>query len=122
MSSHPETLDHMLAAWNESDPVKIRSLLERALDPAIRFVDPSIDVTGIDGFEANVHEVQARIPGAVYSRTSGVDSHNRFYRYTWAIHRDGALLIPGFDVTEITEDERVRCVMGFFGPLPEIDA
>jgi len=121
MSSHPETFDHMLAAWNESDPVRIRQLLERALDPGIRFVDPSVDVTGIDGFEANVHEVQARIPGAVYSRTSGVDSHHRFYRYTWAIHRDGELLMPGYDVAETAEDGRVRCVMGFFGPLPEID-
>jgi hypothetical protein len=122
MSDYPASFDHMLAAWNESDATLVRGHLERALTPGVRFVDPSIDVTGIDGFEANVHEVQARIPGAVYSRTSGVDSHHRFYRYTWAIHRDGALLVPGFDVAEVAEDGRVRCVMGFFGPLPEIDA
>ena len=61
------------------------------------------------------------MPGAVYSRTSGVDSHHRFYRYTWAIHRDGELVMPGYDVAETAEDGRVRCVMGFFGPLLAID-
>ena len=31
MSSHPESLDLMLAAWNESDPDKVRPLLDKAL-------------------------------------------------------------------------------------------
>ena len=119
MSDYPESFDHMLAAWNESDPGKVRDHLERALAPDVRFVDPSIDVTGIDGFERNVHEVHERLPGASYARTSGVDAHHGFYRYAWAILRDGEVLLPGFDVVETTPDGRVACVMGFFGPLPE---
>lgn len=118
MSDYPESLDHMLAAWNETDPAKIRVLLEKALHPDVHFVDPSIDVTGIDGFEANVHEVHARVPGASYSRTSGVDSHHGLYRYNWAIHLDGKLLLAGFDVTETDEQARVKRVLGFFGELP----
>ena len=74
MSDYPVSFDHMLSAWNESDTKLVRQHLEQALAPGVRFADPSIDVTGIDGFEANVHEVHARLPGAVYSRTSGVDS------------------------------------------------
>lgn len=119
MATYPESFDHMLAAWNEPDSSLVRGHLELALAPGVRFVDPSIDVTGIDGFEANVHEVQDRIPGAIYSRTSGVDSHNGFYRYHWAIHKDGELLVPGFDVTQADESGRVVCVIGFFGPVPE---
>lgn len=119
MSSYPGAFDHMLAAWNEPNPTLVRGHLEQALAPGIRFVDPSIDVTGIDGFEANVHEVRAGLPGAVYSRTSGVDSQHDFHRYYWAIHQDGELLIEGFDVAETDKSGRVISVIGFFGPVPE---
>ena len=119
MTNHPQALDHMLAAWNEPDAIRVRSHLEKALSPNVRFVDPTIDVTGIDGFEKNVHEVKSSIPGAVYSRTSGVDSQHGFYRYHWAIHVDDKLLISGFDVTEVNEQGKVACVIGFFGDIPE---
>jgi hypothetical protein len=119
MSDYPVSLDHMLAAWNESDASLVRGHLDLALAPGIRFVDPSIDVTGIDGFEKNVFEVQARLPGAVYSRTSGVDSQHGFHRYHWAIHQDGKLVMPGFDVTETDPAGLVIRVVGFVGPLLE---
>ena len=120
MSNHPESLDHMLAAWNEPEPSRVREHLERALSPNVRFVDPTIDVTGIDGFEANVHEVHANIPGAVYSRASGVDSQHGFHRYHWAIHQNGECLVEGFDVTETDEAGKVVCVIGFFGAIPDL--
>ena len=120
MSSYPESFDHMLAAWNEPDPELVRSHLEKALSPGVRFVDPSIDTTGIDGFEANVHEVKKNNPGYVYSRVSAVDSQHGFHRYHWAIHnKDGELVLPGFDVVETDENERVASVVGFFGELPK---
>lgn len=120
MNKYPDTLDHMLAAWNELDSSQVRGHLEKALSPTVRFVDPSIDLAGIDEFERNVHEVKSKIPGAVYSRTSGVDSQHNFHRYHWAIHQDEKLLLAGFDVTETDEDGRVSCVIGFFGDIPEL--
>ncbi len=117
MSNVSNSLDQMLAAWNEADPTEVRRHLDLALAPNVHFVDPSIDLVGIDAFEANVHEVHARIPGAVYSRTSDVDDHHGCYRYHWAIHVDGELLIAGFDVTITDADDRVEKVIGFFGPL-----
>lgn len=119
MADYPEALDHMLAAWNEPDATLTRRHLDRALSPNVRFVDPSIDVTGIDGFEGNVHEVRAGLPGAVYSRTSGVDSQHGFHRYHWAIHQGDDLVLAGFDVTETDPSGRVLCVIGFFGQVPE---
>lgn len=121
MSKHPDSLNHMLAAWNELDASKVRAHLDKALSPDVRFVDPSIDVTGIDGFEANVHNVKASIPGAVYSRQSGVDSQHGFHRYHWAIHQNGKLLLEGFDVTQTDEDGKVMCVIGFFGKVPPLE-
>ena len=117
MAEIPESLEHMLAAWNEPDPSNVRSHLDVALSADVRFVDPSIDVTGIDAFEANVHEVRRKVPGATYSRTSDVDSQHDFHRYHWAIHDEGKLVLEGFDVTQTDATGRVVLVIGFFGPL-----
>ena len=117
MADYPPAFDHMLAAWNEREPEKIRAHLELALAPSCHFVDPSIETCGIDEFEANVREFRGRLPDAVCSRTSGVDGHHSLYRYEWAIHRAGELLLPGFDVAEVDEQARVLKVYGFFGPL-----
>lgn len=117
MTDWPASLDHMLAAWNEPEPSRVRGHLDKALSPRVRFVDPSIDLVGIDAFEANVHQVHQQIPGATYSRTSTIDSHHRHHRYHWAIHGDGELLLAGFDVTVTDEEGLVETVIGFFGPL-----
>ncbi|MEM7094259.1 MAG: nuclear transport factor 2 family protein [Actinomycetota bacterium] len=117
MSPIPPSFDHMLAAWNESDPAQVRRHLDRALSPEVHFVDPSVDIVGIDAFEANVHHVHEQIPDAVYSRTSEVDEHHGHYRYHWAIHLNDELLLAGFDVSIIDQAGRVEKVIGFFGPL-----
>jgi hypothetical protein len=119
--TYPNSLDHMLAAWNESDPSMVRGHLELALAPGVEFIDPSVETHGLDDFEANVHHVHAGIPGAVYSRTSGVDSHHGLHRYSWQITRDGEIVLIGFDVTEVDADRKVTRVLGFFGPLPDSD-
>jgi len=118
MSNYPKTLDHMLAAWNELDPAKVRGHLARALSPKVRFIDPTHDITGLDAFEKMVHEFRENLPDAVCSRSSGVDAHHRLVRYDWAIHRGGELMLPGFDVVETDEAGLVTQVLGFFGPLP----
>lgn len=120
MANYPEALDHMLNAWNEPDAARVRGHLDKALAANVRFVDPTIDVSGIDGFEQNVHEVRSRIPGAVYSRSSAVDSQHNFHRYHWAIHLEGELLVAGFDVAETDANGKVACVIGFFGELPQL--
>ena len=120
MPDHPEAFEHMLAAWNEADPSRVRAHLEKALAPDVRFVDPTIEVTDIDGFEENVHKVHADNPGYVYSRASNVDSQHGFHRYHWAIHtQEGDLVLPGFDVVETDSEGRVATVIGFFGELPK---
>ena len=117
MSDYPETLDHMLAAWNEPESDRVRAHLERALSPRVRFVDPTHDIAGIDAFETMVREFRARLPDAVCSRASVVDSHHLLYRYHWEIHRGDELLVQGFDVVETEPSGHVAQVLGFFGPL-----
>ena len=117
MTQAPASFDLMLAAWNEKDATKVRGHLEKAVSADVHFVDPAVDIVGIDAFEANVHHVHEQIPGAVYSRTSDVDEHHGHHRYHWAIHLEGELLLAGFDVAITDAANRVEKVIGFFGPL-----
>lgn len=117
MSSYPDELNHMLNAWNERDPGKVRAHLDLALAEDVRFSDPNIEVHGIDQFEQMIHEFRREHPNAVCSRTSDIDMHHRLCRYHWAIHDGDQLLLPGFDVVETEESGRVSLVLGFFGPL-----
>ena len=94
MTDVPDSLDQMLAAWNETDPGEVRAHLDRALAPQVRFVDPSVDIVGVEAFEANIHHVHEQLPGATYSRTSEIDHHHNHHRYHWAIHSGGELFWP----------------------------
>ena len=118
MSEIPDALDGMLRAWNERNPEKIRAHLDAALADDVIFIDPTHSIVGLDAFETMVREFRTQFPDAVCSRASGVDSHHDLHRYNWEIHRDGTLLVPGFDVTQLNERGQVCRVEGFFGPLP----
>ena len=120
MAEYPETLDFMLAAWNERDLDKIRGHLERSLSADVEFCDPQHHVTGIDAFEKMVREFRTNIPDAVCARTSGVDSHHNRIRYEWTVSQGGEVLVPGFDVVAIDDNNHVERVDGFFGPLPPL--
>ena len=115
--SYPQSLDQMLAIWNSSDTDQINHLAEQALETNLQFVDPNYNIIGRDAFIEMVHAVHKKIPGAVYSRASQIDSHNGLYRYHWAIHLNGELIMPGFDVTEINDTGKIVKVIGFFGNI-----
>jgi hypothetical protein len=117
--SHSESLDHMLAAWNELDPSKVRSHLDRALSPEVEFIDPSIETHGIDEFEATFTACGRKFPALSTQGKVGFDSHHGLHRYSWQISRDGEVVLPGFDATEVDDDGKVTRVLGFFGPLPQ---
>ena len=121
MASYPESLDHMLAAWNERDPERIRGHLERALADDVEFCDPQHHVTGLDAFETMVREFRKNLPDAVCRRTSGLDAHHHLYRYEWSVSVGDEVLVPGFDVTAVNGDGKVFRVDGFFGPIPAAD-
>jgi len=110
-------LEKMMAIWNTSEDAEIRALTEQALEHNVHFVDPNHNIIGREAFVAMVKQVQALIPGAAYTRTSEVDVQNNFCRYHWAIHRDDALVMSGFDVSEINDAGKVVKVIGFFGEL-----
>ncbi|WP_421789743.1 nuclear transport factor 2 family protein [Hyphobacterium sp.] len=121
MTDIPAALDHMMAAWNETDPDKVRGHLDKALAPEVVFADPDNYIVGIDEFEAMVHAFRKRIPDARAKRTTGFNEQNRRYRYEWLVSSGDTPLMPGMDVTELNADGKVVRVDGFFGPIPALD-
>ena len=117
MGTFPVSIEKTLEVWNTSEPTKKAELVEAALEHNIHFVDPNYNIVGRKEFLDMVAEVQNRIPGAVYSHASSIDTHNNHCRYHWAIHRDGSLLMEGFDVTEVNDGGKIVKITGFFGEL-----
>jgi hypothetical protein len=109
------------AAWNEPDQAARAQLLERSLTEDAELVDPSTGrFQGRDAINERIAGFGERFPGAQLSITSGVDEHNGFARFAWAIHAaDGSLILEGMDVVERDDDKRLRRVVMFFGPLAQ---
>lgn len=117
MSDHPEALNKMMEVWNTTDTAEQSALVNAALEHNVHFVDPNHNIIGREAFLKMVAQVQSEIPGAVYGRASELDVQNNFYRYHWAIHLNGELIMPGFDVTEVNDMGKIVKVIGFFGLL-----
>jgi len=112
-----ENLAKMLSVWNTTDKDEQRALVDAAMEHNVHFVDPNHNIIGRDAFLAMVDEVQGKIPGAVYSRSSRVDFQNNHSRYHWSIHLNDKLLIAGFDMSEVNDAGKIVKVVGFFGLL-----
>jgi hypothetical protein len=116
-------LDEVLAAydaaWNESDAAERARLLERSLTEDGELVDPSGRFEGRQAVNERIAGFSDRFPGARVMITSGIDEHNGFARYAWTIRAaDSATILEGIDIVERGEDDRLRRVIMFFGPLP----
>jgi len=121
MSDIPESLVHYLAAWNETDPSKVRGHLNRSCAANVLFVDPMHTTRTIDDLEQMILAAREERPNASYHRTSGVDGHNLRYRYLWEVRNEGQTLVPGMDVATINDDGLLVQIDGFFGPIPDLD-
>lgn len=62
VSTIPAPFAHLLAAWNERDPARIRHHVEQAVTADIAFTDPQYAIRGVDAFVAMVQEFRKRLP------------------------------------------------------------
>jgi len=120
MAGYMDNLNNMMAIWNTSDADEKGRLAEVALEHNLHFVDPNHNIIGREAFLKMVDQVQSEIPGAVYSRASEVDTQNNHSRYHWAIHMNGQLIMPGFDVTEVNDAGKIVKVIGFFQEIERV--
>ena len=115
-----DLIDTYAAAWNEVDPERRAELLRRCWAPEGVYTDPTALVVGLDALHAHITGFQSDMRGARIERSSGVDMHHGWLRFTWRIvAADGTELGRGFDVGEVGEDGRLLRIIGFFGDFPE---
>jgi hypothetical protein len=122
MSDLTATIDTYLEAYSETDAARRAELIAEVWTADGMLIDPPLDAEGHEAIGNMAAAVHGQFPGHKFRRASGVDSHHGFARYGWElVAPDGAVTLAGMDVAQLTDDGRIRRVLGFFGPLPELE-
>ena len=118
MTNATDLIDRYIATWNETDTERRHALIARTWTPEGGYVDPLMEATGHDAMNAMLGAVQERFPGARLARTSDVDAHHEWVRFSWSLTAaEGAPIVGGLDVGVIT-GERLAAITGFIDAAP----
>jgi hypothetical protein len=114
-----EIIERYLAAWNETDATKRRSLVDEVWTPDGSYTDPLADVRGREAIDALIGAVQQQFPGFVFTLGGAVDAHHAQVRFSWHLGPEGAAepVVIGFDVA-VVEQDRIGSVYGFLDKVP----
>ena len=109
------------AAWNTTDPAERERLLARVWAPDGVYSDPEpTNAVGRAALSDAISTFHHSYPGA-YFRCSAPQAHHGAMRVSWVLFRpDGSERLRGTDFSELAADGRIRRVVGFFGPPPEV--
>lgn len=111
-------IDRYCAAWNEPDRSKRLAILAQAVTQDVRYVDPTVEVSGLNALATHIDAVFARYPGSTIVRTTRIDRHHGIARFGWKkVLADGSSLADSIDLVEFRDDEKISRIVGFFGPL-----
>ncbi|HZB66360.1 MAG TPA: nuclear transport factor 2 family protein [Ornithinibacter sp.] len=118
-------LAELVATYGEAwaaDEAERRRLLEVAWHEEGRYSDPVGRAEGREAFVSHIAGFQEQFPSHRIVITSGVDEHDRCFRFGWALmDADGNIVVEGVDFGEVADDGRIARITGFFDPLPEAD-
>lgn len=101
---------------------QFRHYVDKCIAENTVFADPANFIHGRDAFEDMIKRFRTAYPESVIERTSGLDSHNNCYRYSWEIYVGKTLVVKGFDVAQLNENGLVERVDGFWGDLPPLES
>ena len=105
-------------AWFAPEAEERRRLLAETFEPDGVYVDPTVRIEGADVLLAHIAKVVASRPGFFLERTSIVDTHHDFLRFSWVQRREnGYRGGESMDVCQLSPRGRLKLVVGFFGPL-----
>ena len=119
MTATRPLIDNYIRAWNETDPLRRRALIEDVYAEHAAYTDPMVQTQGWEGIDATIAAVQAMFPGHRFALAGNVDAHHDIARFQWHLSAPGATepLVVGFDVAELDEG-RIRRVHGFLDKVP----
>jgi hypothetical protein len=115
-----EIVERYLAAWNETDAVKRRSLVDGLWAADARYTDPLADAHGRAEIDGLIGAVQQQFPEFVFTLGGAVDAHHDQARFSWHLGPAGAAepVVIGFDVAVLDGDGQIRSVYGFLDKVP----
>ncbi|MGZ9074387.1 MAG: nuclear transport factor 2 family protein [Burkholderiaceae bacterium] len=106
------------AAWSEPDRVLRQQLLARVWAEDGTYTDPTAYVEGRKALGDHIGGFFKQFPGARFVVTSEIDAHHKRLRFTWRMMlADGKVFADGVDFGELSPDNKLRQIVGFFGPL-----
>ena len=120
MTERAEQIDEYVATWNETDPELRRAMIEKIWTQDGYYVDRGAEARGIDQISANIDRIHRKFPDRIYGRTSDIYHHRDRARFEWAIiDPSGRPTFGGVAYVKFATDNRLRSVIGFFGPIPD---
>jgi hypothetical protein len=120
MSSVNETIANYVAAWNETDSARRRSIIERTWSADGSYLDAHREGQGHAAIDAMIAAVQQRFPGYRFRLCSGIEAHHDRVRFSWSAGGTEAspLYFRGTDFATLTADGRFHAVTGFTDAAP----
>ena len=119
MSNVESVVENYIASWNETDPGRRQSALAAACTANASYRDPVMTSDGHAGLDAMLAGVQAKFPGFVLKRISGIDHHNGAARFAWSLGpAAGPSVVEGVDFCTLAPDGRLASVVGFIDKMP----
>lgn len=116
-----DTIAAYAEAWRETDPIKRDALLALSWADDGIYQDEQSRYEGRDALAAGITDFFAQNPGASIVLASGIHVHHNVFRFRWEmLDADGNVQMEGMDFGELAEDGRIRKIVGFFGPFPEL--
>jgi hypothetical protein len=116
-----EAYEAYIAAWDTADAGVRRRHLERALTDDATITYPALHCGGYDAIVDNIGRVHEQFPGVHVRQLSEAQEHHGWLRVAWRMLKaDGATLLDGIDFAEVASDGRLRRVVGFDDPLPDL--
>lgn len=118
MSDHAALAADYIAAWNETDSVKRKAMIEKLFAASVEYRDPVMQGDGHAGIDQLIAGVQQRFPGFRFTLKNGASGFADKLRFSWTLGPDGVEApIEGTDFVEVA-DGRMARVTGFLDKVP----
>lgn len=122
MSAINQSIVNYIAAWNETDPARRRSIVAQTWSDDGGYLDAHREASGHDAIDAMIGATQNRFAGYGFRLASGIEAHHDRVRFSWTAGGtpDAPLFFGGTDFGVVAPDGRFRMVTGFIDAMPDV--